>query len=173
MYNMKRNAQSQTFFLGGKVVTNPEDCTVLVTDKVYRTCKFLCAIAKGVIIVSIDWINAIERENRFIPPDNYILKDEPTEKRFKFKLTKSIAKAQQNPILRNYSIYVTPSTRPTPEELNGKHFLFLFFFFSYFVVKTCLFFFRYYILCWRKVFIVRFDVSSRWRYRYCSFSQRR
>lgn len=37
------------------------DMTCLVTDKVRRTVKFLCALAKGVPIVTTDWLEKVSR----------------------------------------------------------------------------------------------------------------
>ena len=43
-------------FSGGKLTTNPGDCTVLVTDQIRRTAKFLCTMGKGIPIVSRLWL---------------------------------------------------------------------------------------------------------------------
>ena len=42
--------------LGGALTESSRDCTVLVTDKVRRTAKFLCMAAKGVPIVGPAWL---------------------------------------------------------------------------------------------------------------------
>lgn len=45
--------------LGGCMAKGVADMTCLVTDKVRRTVKFLCALAKGVPIVTTDWLDKV------------------------------------------------------------------------------------------------------------------
>lgn len=47
--------------LGGCMAKGVADMTCLVTDKVRRTVKFLCALAKGVPIVTTDWLEKVSR----------------------------------------------------------------------------------------------------------------
>ncbi|NWQ98962.1 MDC1 protein, partial [Burhinus bistriatus] len=45
--------------LGGSMATSVFDCTHLVTDRVRRTVKFLCAVARGVPIVTPEWLHKV------------------------------------------------------------------------------------------------------------------
>ncbi len=45
--------------LGGSIAKGVADMNFLVTDKVRRTVKFLCAVAKGVPIVSTHWLEKV------------------------------------------------------------------------------------------------------------------
>ncbi|NXV90218.1 MDC1 protein, partial [Calonectris borealis] len=45
--------------LGGSMATSVFDCTHLVTDRVRRTVKFLCAVARGVPIVTPEWLHEV------------------------------------------------------------------------------------------------------------------
>lgn len=45
--------------LGGGLAKGVGDMTHLVTDKVRRTVKFLCAVARGVPIVTPDWLSKV------------------------------------------------------------------------------------------------------------------
>lgn len=45
--------------LGGSLAKGVNDMTHLVTDKARRTVKFLCAIARGVPIVTPDWLKKV------------------------------------------------------------------------------------------------------------------
>lgn len=45
--------------LGGSMAKGVADMNVLVTDKVRRTVKFLCAVAKGVPIVTTHWLEKV------------------------------------------------------------------------------------------------------------------
>ncbi|NXG74628.1 MDC1 protein, partial [Baryphthengus martii] len=47
--------------LGGSLATSVLDCTHLVTDRVRRTIKFLCAVARGVPIVTPEWLLKVRR----------------------------------------------------------------------------------------------------------------
>ncbi len=53
-------------FLGGKLTTNPGDCTVLVTDQIRRTAKFLCTMGKGIPIVSRLWLSNSKDAKMFL-----------------------------------------------------------------------------------------------------------
>lgn len=45
--------------LGGSLAKGVNDMTHLVTDKARRTVKFLCAVARGVPIVTPDWLKKV------------------------------------------------------------------------------------------------------------------
>ncbi|XP_070792774.1 mediator of DNA damage checkpoint protein 1 isoform X2 [Pituophis catenifer annectens] len=45
--------------LGGTLAESVFDCTHLVTDRVRRTVKFLCALARGIPIVTLDWLEKV------------------------------------------------------------------------------------------------------------------
>ncbi|XP_060811971.1 mediator of DNA damage checkpoint protein 1 [Bombus pascuorum] len=105
--------------LGASQVEDPTKCTVLVTDKVRRTVKFLCALALPVPIVSVDWLINSEKAGRFIELENYILKDLAAEAKFRFKLGKSLEKSKEHKLLNGYTLVLTPNTAPPPLELKN------------------------------------------------------
>lgn len=107
------------FFIGASQVEDPTKCTVLVTDKVRRTVKFLCALALPVPIVSVDWLINSEIAGHFIELENYILKDLAAEAKFRFKLRKSLEKAKEHKLLKGYTLVLTPNTAPPPLELKS------------------------------------------------------
>lgn len=45
--------------LGGGLAKGVGDMSHLVTDKVRRTVKFLCAVARGVPIVTPEWLSKV------------------------------------------------------------------------------------------------------------------
>lgn len=45
--------------LGGSMARGVADMNCLVTDKVRRTVKFLCAVAKGVPVVTTQWLEKV------------------------------------------------------------------------------------------------------------------
>lgn len=128
------------------MVEDIDICSILVTTKVVRTCKFLCAVARGIPIVSRGWLLKI-KSNRFkmIDTDDYILNDPATEQRFAFNLKQSLGKyhaiinrrqllcsstndwqfyfidaASIAPLFKGYTIFVTPGVRPPPAEISGE-----------------------------------------------------
>lgn len=46
--------------LGGSLAKGVADMNCLVTDKVRRTVKFLCAVAKGVPVVTTQWLEKVK-----------------------------------------------------------------------------------------------------------------
>lgn len=99
----------------------PAKCSILVTDKVRRTYKFLCALAKGVPIVAINWLRDSESAARFLDWESYILKDPVAEAKFGFRLRRSLDKAKEKKLLDGYTILLTPNiAQPPIKELKGK-----------------------------------------------------
>ncbi|KAJ4445539.1 hypothetical protein ANN_12219 [Periplaneta americana] len=105
--------------LGGRVVDLPESCTVLVTDKVRRTYKFLCIMGRGKPIVSPEWLVHCRRSECFVDPWQFLIKDKESESKFKFHIQESLQSAAQTPLLSGYSVYVTPKVKPPPAEMKG------------------------------------------------------
>ncbi|XP_066589436.1 uncharacterized protein [Prorops nasuta] len=99
--------------LGAVKSEDPRKCTVLVTDKIRRTFKFLCALAASVPIVSINWLHDSQTAGTFLDYDNYILKDPAMEAKFGFKLRKSLEISRQKKLLDGYIVILT-SNIPTP-----------------------------------------------------------
>ncbi|KAG8224733.1 hypothetical protein J437_LFUL006451, partial [Ladona fulva] len=52
--------------LGGKVVESPQDCSILVTDRLRRTYKLLCVVARGIPIVTVQWLAQSSAIGRFL-----------------------------------------------------------------------------------------------------------
>ncbi|CAK9812180.1 Mediator of DNA damage checkpoint protein 1 [Anthophora quadrimaculata] len=100
--------------LGASQVEEPTRCSVLVTDKVRRTVKFLCALALSVPIVSVDWLVNSGMVGHFVNLDDYILEDPVAEAKFNFKLRDSLKKAKDHKLLEGYTIVVTPNVAPPP-----------------------------------------------------------
>ncbi|KAK1795361.1 hypothetical protein P4O66_010539, partial [Electrophorus voltai] len=98
--------------LGGGLAKGVADMTHLVTDKVRRTVKFLCAVARGVPIVTPDWLAKSGTTGSFVSPNEYLVKDKEQEKKFNFSLQEALRAAQEKPLLQGYEIHVTPSVKP-------------------------------------------------------------
>ncbi|KAM0731471.1 Mediator of DNA damage checkpoint protein 1 [Formica fusca] len=102
--------------LGGNKVEDPAKCSILVTDKVRRTYKFLCALARGIPVVTINWLKDSESATRFLDWEGYILKDPAAEAKFGFRLRKSLDKAKEQRLLDGYTVVLTSNIAPPPIE---------------------------------------------------------
>nr|XP_029537513.1 mediator of DNA damage checkpoint protein 1-like [Oncorhynchus nerka] len=103
--------------LGGSLAKGVADMTHLVTDRVRRTVKFLCAVARGVPVVTTDWLDKCGKVGRFLPTDRYLVKDREQENKFSFCLEESLRTASTQPLLQGYEVHVTRSVLPEPAQM--------------------------------------------------------
>uniref|UniRef100_A0A3B5R5U3 Mediator of DNA damage checkpoint protein 1 n=1 Tax=Xiphophorus maculatus TaxID=8083 RepID=A0A3B5R5U3_XIPMA len=103
--------------LGGAMARGISDMNCLVTDKVRRTVKFLCAVAKGVPVVTTQWLEKSGKAGSFLSPLDFIVKDLEQEKKFSFSLQESLRTASSRPLLQGYEIHVTKSVQPEPVHM--------------------------------------------------------
>ncbi|XP_071965022.1 uncharacterized protein [Antedon mediterranea] len=103
--------------VGGVSATSIEDCTHLITDKMRRTVKFLCGLAKGAYILSPNWLEESKRMKNFVNPDRFIVKDDTSEKRYGFNLKESMKKALNKRLFDELKIYVTPNVKPDKMQM--------------------------------------------------------
>ncbi|XP_077180641.1 mediator of DNA damage checkpoint protein 1 isoform X2 [Paroedura picta] len=104
--------------LGGSLAESVFDCTHLVTDRVRRTVKFLCALARGIPIVTLDWLEKSKQNSFFLAPNTFLVRDLEQEKNFQFSLAGSLKKARQKGgLLQGYELHVTPNVKPEPEHM--------------------------------------------------------
>uniref|UniRef100_A0A3B4H8T6 Mediator of DNA damage checkpoint protein 1 n=1 Tax=Pundamilia nyererei TaxID=303518 RepID=A0A3B4H8T6_9CICH len=103
--------------LGGSLAKGVGDMNCLVTDKVRRTVKFLCALAKGIPIVTTDWLEKSGKAGSFLSPSSFIVKDPEQEKKFNFSLHESLRIASSQPLLKGYEVHVTRSVKPEPVHM--------------------------------------------------------
>ncbi|CAK6966266.1 mediator of DNA damage checkpoint protein 1 [Scomber scombrus] len=103
--------------LGGCMAKGVADMNCLVTDKVRRTVKFLCAVAKGVPIVTTHWLEKSGKAGSFLSPSAFVVNDPEQEKKFNFCLQESLRVASSQPLLQGYEIHVTKSVKPEPVHM--------------------------------------------------------
>lgn len=103
--------------LGGSLANSVAEASYLVTDRIRRTVKFLCALGRGIPILSLDWLYQSYKAGRFLPPDDYLVMDPEHEKNFGFSLKESLSRAQERKLLEGYEIHVTPGVQPPPAEM--------------------------------------------------------
>uniref|UniRef100_A0A7N8WND1 Mediator of DNA damage checkpoint protein 1 n=1 Tax=Mastacembelus armatus TaxID=205130 RepID=A0A7N8WND1_9TELE len=103
--------------LGGSMAEGVADMNCLVTDKVRRTVKFLCAVAKGVPIVTTQWLEKSGKAGNFLSTNAFVVKDPEQENKFSFCLQESLRAASSHPLLQGYKIHVTKSVKPEPVQM--------------------------------------------------------
>ncbi|XP_042748261.1 mediator of DNA damage checkpoint protein 1-like, partial [Lagopus leucura] len=86
--------------LGGSMAASVFDCTHLVTDRVRRTVKFLCAVARGIAIVTPTWLHQSARSGRVLPPGPFLVQDSQQEQHFGFSLSQALSRARRRPLLQ-------------------------------------------------------------------------
>ncbi|KAF9538035.1 hypothetical protein EC957_007292 [Mortierella hygrophila] len=97
------------------------DMTVLVFNPINgrRTCKLMCAIARGVPIVTDDWLKDSISDGQCRPTDDYLYEDEQMEEDYNFSFKDVCAKGRSNvengvQIFKNYEFYCVTITKKQP-----------------------------------------------------------
>lgn len=85
------------------------NCTHLAAPKIARTKKFICALAHGPTVISLDYIEQCLSKNERLDPNDFLLKETPAESSKGYKLSESIERAKANHcrLFRGYTIYCT------------------------------------------------------------------
>ena len=106
--NVDKATETAVSALGGKLETKwSNKVEALVTNKIVRTTKFLCAINKGLPIFPVSILAEI-RANRALPvvdDSSKWLLDPEGEAKYEFSLKKSIETAQKRPLFRNFEVF--------------------------------------------------------------------
>ncbi|CAO2609233.1 Mediator of DNA damage checkpoint protein 1 [Lemmus lemmus] len=103
--------------LGGSLASSVNEASHLVTDRIRRTVKFLCALGKGIPILSLNWLYQSRKAGYFLPPDDYLVTDPEQEKNFSFSLRDALSRARERKLLEGYEIHVTPRVQPPPAQM--------------------------------------------------------
>ncbi|KAK1327546.1 hypothetical protein QTO34_013048 [Cnephaeus nilssonii] len=103
--------------LGGSLASSVAEASHLVTDRICRTVKFLCALGRGIPILSLDWLYQSRKAGCFLPPDGYVVTDPEQERNFGFSLRDSLSRARARRLLKGYEIHVTPGVQPPPPQM--------------------------------------------------------
>ncbi|CAO1433770.1 unnamed protein product [Diamesa hyperborea] len=92
---------------------------LISNDKIKFTSKFLAAICKGIPIVTFAWLEQCVKNKKPLNPVDFIITDKECEKSKRFSMKKVLQRSASNGFLNNYSVYVTPNTKPLFTELNN------------------------------------------------------
>ncbi|OWK13276.1 hypothetical protein Celaphus_00014480, partial [Cervus elaphus hippelaphus] len=100
--------------LGGSLASSVAEASHLVTDRIRRTVKFLCALGRGIPILSLAWLHEVRSQEMvrdpqtvtgegcsgcFLPPDEYLVTDPEQEKNFGFSLREALSRARERRLL--------------------------------------------------------------------------
>ncbi|KAI0026078.1 BRCT domain-containing protein [Xylariomycetidae sp. FL0641] len=117
--------------MGIAVVQDGQACDYLIAPQMVRTVKFLRNLSKGATVLSSTWIEKCLDTKEIPDPEDYILKDKDSEKKFGLKLQTSMQRARANKgkLLWNIPIYCTANIKNGPDsyqaiaEANGAIFM--------------------------------------------------
>ncbi|XP_054168214.1 PAX-interacting protein 1-like [Oppia nitens] len=112
----RKELRSIVISLGGRVTNNSNDCTHLVTDRIVRTVKFLCAFGSCKFIVTCDWVRESGKQHKFVDENDYKLSDLTAEKQFGFSLEHSLS-IRSDQIFNSHVFYITNGCIPSPKVL--------------------------------------------------------
>ncbi|KAL9642903.1 hypothetical protein ABK040_010598 [Willaertia magna] len=103
-------------------ITELQGCrlTHLVTDKIRRTVKFLCALGNTPHIVSVDWIENSSKSKYWVQEDEYRLLDEEGEEKFGITLKEVLNRRDEDEeclLFDTLYFFITPNVKPKPEEM--------------------------------------------------------
>nr|CAB3263708.1 mediator of DNA damage checkpoint protein 1-like [Phallusia mammillata] len=117
--------------LGGSLTDDMHECTHLVTDKIRRTVKFLCAMVRGIHIVSPLWLRESNGNGRFVGEEDFQLHHDPNksvddsppvdlESQYNFNLSSSLctSRSRKEPLFFGFSIHVMKSVLPPPDHMH-------------------------------------------------------
>ncbi|KAI5291849.1 hypothetical protein KEM54_005285 [Ascosphaera aggregata] len=107
--------------IGIQVVTDPKKCTHLAAPSILRTPKFLNAVAYAPQILNDRFVEQCIKENKLLDANDFILKDEANEERYKISLGAVRLRAQKNKnkLLSGMVIYCTEHIQGGFEVFNS------------------------------------------------------
>ncbi|KAI9382437.1 hypothetical protein POPTR_014G135520v4 [Populus trichocarpa] len=105
--------------LGISVASSLADATHFVVDRFVRTRNMLEAIALGKPVVTHLWLESCGQASLLIDEKNFILRDAKKEKDIGFSLPVSLARANQQPLLKGQRVFITPNIKPEKEMITS------------------------------------------------------
>ena len=102
--------------LGGKVTTVPSECTHLVSSKVERTVKFVCAFNYARFILDPEWLVKSKESGCFLREHDYFLSDPANEQQFGITIGESLERRRQRenrPLFQDMIFFITRSCVPS------------------------------------------------------------
>ncbi|KAI3629621.1 hypothetical protein MIR68_011056 [Amoeboaphelidium protococcarum] len=97
--------------------SNVCEASHLITNRIARTEKFMCAVACCNYIVTLNWLEDSIRKKQIQDENFYALKDVESEKALNFSLTHSLNQAKQKKVFTGLTFYPTPKVVPPIKTL--------------------------------------------------------
>jgi hypothetical protein len=113
MYVYLLTIQAQLRDLGVLLTENYDNCDLLAAPRLLRTQKFVCAIARAPVVVSMDFVFDSVSKKELRDPKNYPLKDPENEKKYGVKLEDVLRRARVNggKLLDGQHVYTTDKVK--------------------------------------------------------------
>ncbi|XP_037933518.1 uncharacterized protein LOC119668163 [Teleopsis dalmanni] len=92
-----------------------KNCDVLIMNKASRTIKFLIAIARGIPIVTLDWLSKKSANSNDL--SNCMLEDKEFERKYNFKLLNALAKSHKAKLFKGYEFSMTENISPGNKDM--------------------------------------------------------
>ncbi|KAJ6401119.1 hypothetical protein OIU84_016518 [Salix udensis] len=105
--------------LGISVASSSADATHFVVDRFVRTRNMLEAISLGKPVVTHSWLESCGLASLLIDEKFFILRDAKKEKEIGFSLPVSLARANQQPLLKGQRVFITPNIKPEKEMITS------------------------------------------------------
>uniref|UniRef100_A0A6N2MCG3 BRCT domain-containing protein n=1 Tax=Salix viminalis TaxID=40686 RepID=A0A6N2MCG3_SALVM len=105
--------------LGISVASSSADATHFVVDRFVRTRNMLEAISLGKPVVTHSWLESCGQASLLIDEKFFILRDAKKEKEIGFSLPVSLARANQQPLLKGQRVFITPNIKPEKEMITS------------------------------------------------------
>lgn len=102
--------------LGGKMAVDPVGCTHLVSSKVERTIKFVCAFSHARFVLDPDWLIKSKASGCFLKERDYFLSDPANEEQFGMTIRESFERRQlreNKPLFKDMMFFITRSCVPS------------------------------------------------------------
>jgi hypothetical protein len=107
--------------LGILIVGDNQSCDYLVAPHLFRSVKFLKALASGPEILSTSFLDTALETGEVPDPDDFLLKDPENERKLGVRLDKAIGRARANrgKLLHNVAIYCTDGVQNGPDRFKA------------------------------------------------------
>uniref|UniRef100_A0AC34GYA2 BRCT domain-containing protein n=1 Tax=Panagrolaimus sp. ES5 TaxID=591445 RepID=A0AC34GYA2_9BILA len=105
--------------LGVEVVDKIEKCHLLIAPFLVRSTSIFKAVASGKGIISPLWIATCFNRLKLVDSDDFVLRDINAEKILGCNLRHTLVEARLQPIFENICFFVTPSVKPSRQELQS------------------------------------------------------
>ncbi|KAI3642011.1 hypothetical protein MP228_011566 [Amoeboaphelidium protococcarum] len=92
--------------------SNVCEASHLITNRIARTEKFMCAVACCSYIVTLNWLEDSIKKKQIQDENFYALKDVESEKALNFSLTHALNQAKQKKVFTGLTFYPTPKVVP-------------------------------------------------------------